>query len=126
MERWLFLHKERKEKIKEFAYGLEKELGNYWDFSEYLPHQNAREPIMGYSLGECFKQKGKIERTVKLIIGQKILINKPTIRFAFRYNQIWSDFITEYTGENYAKTRDLFKKVFGKELEDYATQQKIE
>jgi hypothetical protein len=126
MERWLFLQDESRKRIKTFAYDLTESLGNNWDFTRFVDYSPRRQPTeKGYSLDDCFKEKGKMENTVKLVIGQKILINKPTIRFAFRKRDIWADFTCEYNDERYIKTDGVFQKIFSSKIEDYSHQQII-
>jgi hypothetical protein len=121
MERWLFLQNEKKDRIREFSEKLEEKLGNYWDFSEFVDYQVARESLPEYNLEKCFKQNRKLE-DVKLVIGQKFF-GGPKIRFAFRYGKIWSDFLAPETPANYLKTKNVFQEVFQFELENYPGQQ---
>lgn len=124
MERWLFLEQEPIENIKSFSYDLRREFGkDYWSLSRFVPHKTARQPTpKRYSLNACFREKGGLERTARLVIGQEFL-RKPSIRFAFRYADIWADFIVEYTQERYKKTGELFTRAFGNTIENYPRQQ---
>jgi len=126
MERWLFLRQEPIKKISSFSHDLNGEFGgDYWNFSRFVPGKAARQPTpKKYSLDDCFREIGRLE-DVKLIIGQKILFDGPTIRFAFRYADIWADFILEYTDERYQKTGELFTRTFSHTIESYPNQQTL-
>ena len=123
MERWLFLQNEPKSKIVNFAYNLRDSFGNEYDFSEFVPHKTARQSLPGYSLEECFKQEVAF-RDVKLVIGQ-VCFNKPQIRFAFRYGNIWNDFMVHQNKKNYQITGDIFLKTFTSTIEEYPSQQQL-
>lgn len=125
MERWLFLEKEPIEKIKSFSYDIRREFGkDYWNFSRFVYNKMARQSTpKRYSLNACFGQKGNLE-TAKLIIGQEFF-RKPSIRFAFRYADIWADFILEYTFDRYVKTGELFTRNFNNTIEKYPHQKQI-
>lgn len=125
MENWIFLHEEPNSRIKEFAYALGDKLGDYWDFSEFVPGKTARQPTNVNSLEDCFKEE-KVMRDKKLVIGQEFSAMGPIkekIRLAFRYGNIWADYITDNTSENYNLTKEIFKEVFKYPLENYPFQQ---
>lgn len=122
-ERWLFLQNEPKYKIVNFAYNLRDSFGNEYSFSEFVPHKTARQHLPGYSLEKCFKKNLEF-RDVKLVIGQ-VHLNKPKIRFAFRYGDIWNDFMVDENRSNYQLAGDLFLKNFNSPIEEYPHQQQI-
>jgi hypothetical protein len=119
-QRWLFLQKESRRKIENFSYSLREELGNFWNFSEFVPHELARQSLPNYSLEDCFKQKKKME-DVKLILGQEFF-NSSSIRFAFRHVIIWADYIAPYNQKRYELVNGIFQRIFGGNIEDYSPQ----
>lgn len=124
MERWLFLEKESREKIENLAYALNEAFENQWDFSQFVQHKTARQPMeKSYSLKDCFMQGGKL-RDQKLVVGQ-VFLRKPMIRMAFLNQDIWADFMVEDTPKNYVRADSLFLPIFGYKLEDYPHQQQI-
>lgn len=125
MQRWLFLSKEPRARIEKFSYELTDAFGKTpWEFTKFVQEQVARQPTSkGYFLEDCFRQKGKIE-DVKLVIGQENF-GKPSIRFAFKHEDIWADFILEHSAERYAKTGELFTRNFNYLLETYPHQHEV-
>ncbi len=122
MERWLNLKRESQKKIELLAYALRNDFGNeWWNFTQFVPHNPARQPTSeGYSLEDCFKERGKLEDR-KLIIGQ-VFPSKTVIRMAFLKFPTWADFMVENTPENYLKVAGIFPQIFGYEIEKYPHQ----
>ncbi len=122
MEKWLFLHDEPRAKIEAFASSLDEIFEGSWDFSKFVPHKTARQPVeAGYSIRDCLKIKGQLQDQ-KLVIGQETY-GKEMIRHCFRNQDIWADFMVENTPENYVLVDSLFLPVFGYKLENYPHQQ---
>jgi len=122
MEKWLFLHNESRKKIMDFAYSLDTLFPGSWEFSRFVPHKTARQPVEeAYKFEDCFKTKGEL-RDQKLVVGQ-IFSKKEVIRSCFRNQDIWADFMVENTNENYTLVDSLFLPAFGYKIENYPHQQ---
>ena len=122
-ERWLYLEKRKRKEIESFARVLTKEVGDFWDFSEFVKSEPARRGLQEYSLEECLKQNKKMVDT-KLVIGQEFC-GKPVIRLAFRQINIWADYIKEYSQQDYQLVNGIFQRVFNTSIQDYRPQDMI-
>ncbi len=120
MERWLFLDNEPKEKVEQFARGLEQTWGNFFDFSAGSP----RSRINDFSLEKFFQEVGELINP-RVAFGQKLLGDEQ-IRFFARNKEVTCNYIFPQTNQNYRIASEIFKESFGVNVEDYPSQSRIE
>lgn len=124
MEKWLFLHKEPRTKIEAFSRALDEIFEGAWNFSKFVPSKTTRQSVKeGYSIGDCLIVKGEL-RDQKLVIGQ-VHLGKPMIKYCFRNQDIWADFMVEDTPRNYIQVDSLFLPTFGHKIENYPLYQEV-
>lgn len=119
-ERWLYLEKETKEKIRDLAFNLTNLLGDNWDFSGHVPGKEGGNCKKPYELKDAFQDSTRL-RDVKLVIGQEIM-GGPHIRFAFYQEQVFADYLKKYSEENYKLVNGIFQRVFNTSIPDYRPQ----